>query len=194
MLDEFRFLFNYRRAFLPSPISCKMMSLLFLFVKHVLVILLHNHTAIASNLSFSYVLTIHVSYPYSNILQMFVSTKLFLVYVLKFLLINSISFFFLLRQFFFFNFFVDLFIVVCDSDKELNFYSINCCIFYPDVNCNVLSWFRFCFSRVIFKRFKTKPMSLVWCPNNLAFHNKRQKYSEFISSAIVFFPARKDVS
>jgi len=39
--------------FLSSPISCKMVSFLFLSVKLVLVILLQIHISIASNLSFS---------------------------------------------------------------------------------------------------------------------------------------------
>jgi len=79
--------------FLSSPVSCKMVSFLFLSVQLVFIILLQIHISVASNLSFSYYFMVHVLQPYNKILQIYVLMKLFLVWMLKFLFVNRDLFF-----------------------------------------------------------------------------------------------------
>lgn len=79
--------------FLSSPIYCKMTSFLFSSVHLVLVVFLQTHVSIASNLSFSYFLRVHVSQTYNKTLQKYDLIKLFLVWMLKFLSVNKDVFF-----------------------------------------------------------------------------------------------------
>lgn len=51
------------------------------------------HIYIAFNCSFSYLFMVHVSHPYSRILQIYDLLKLFLVLMLKFLFVNIDLFF-----------------------------------------------------------------------------------------------------
>lgn len=48
-LDEFNFSFHYRHkiTFLPVLVSCKTLSLFFLFVQLVIVVLFHNHKSLS---------------------------------------------------------------------------------------------------------------------------------------------------
>lgn len=101
-------------------------------------------STIASDHSISYFFTIHVSHPYGNMFQIYVFKKFFLLYMLKFLFFNSN--YFLLLRLFSLRWIPLLIYLVSSMVQKINFYSINCCIFYSDV----LSWLRFCFLRVNF--------------------------------------------